>query len=425
MMPGEIATRIHSLPQVEPESRAPFYFSSSENTIISRPENIVDRLEPSQYSAASVVQDALGRLRADIGRAPDVSSELEHALAGSEIACAQPFVARKVRNESPPRAIAAGAIPFEPDLPASFVLLDRPRFCALRSNSVALPERSPASLWEHYHVRLETSAARYTESVATALSRIAVGEISKVVLARTLVVDCNEPISRTQVLRRLLAGNSEGYAFSLETSANGSALVGVSPELLIRKSGSRIFTNPLAGSRPRGQTDAEDRELARDLSNSDKDYREHAMVVREVIATLRSYCRVLHAPERPSLLSTPAMWHLSTHIEGELLDDDTSSLELAQALHPTPAVCGAPRDRAQRVIAELEPRKRGFFSGLVGYCDANGDGEWAIALRCAEISDRTIRVFAGAGIVEGSSPWSEFDETAAKMRTVLRALGLS
>lgn len=119
------------------------------------------------------------------------------------------------------------------------------------------------------------------------------------------------------------------------------------------------------------------------------------------------------------------MWHLSTELKGELTDLSVSSLELAAALHPTPAVCGTPTNAAKEAIKQIEPFDRGFFTGMVGWCDADGDGEWVVTIRCAEAEEHALRLYAGAGIVAGSKPEEELAETSAKFRTMLLAMGMN
>jgi isochorismate synthase len=181
---------------------------------------------------------------------------------------------------------------------------------------------------------------------------------------------------------------------------------------------------PLAGSAARSPDPAEDQRRASALLVSAKDRHEHAIVADAVAAALRPYCRHLDVPAAPSLRHTRTMWHLASHISGELADPSMSALALACALHPTPAVCGDPLPLARAAIAEIEPFDRGFFTGMVGWCDASGDGEWAVTIRCAEVADRSLRLFAGAGIVAGSDPEHELAETTAKLQTMLDALGI-
>ncbi|RXK28010.1 isochorismate synthase [Bacillus velezensis] len=253
------------------------------------------------------------------------------------------------------------------------------------------------------------------------------GPLSKIVLSRTLHLTAEKDIDIPQAVKHLAQHNPRGYTFAADvtgTSETRKTLFGASPELLLSKNGTSILSNPLAGSRPRSTDPAEDQRRAEELLQSAKDLHEHAVVVAAVAAALKPFCRVLDVPEKPSLIKTEAMWHLSTEVKGELRDPSTTSLELAIALHPTPAVCGTPTDAAREAIQDIEPFDRNFYTGMAGWCNAEGDGEWIIALRCAEAETRSLRLFAGAGIVAGSKPQDELDETSAKFRTMLRAMGL-
>ncbi|MYX77385.1 chorismate-binding protein, partial [Streptomyces sp. SID3915] len=155
-----------------------------------------------------------------------------------------------------------------------------------------------------------------------------------------------------------------------------------------------------------------------------KDLHEHAVVVDAVREALAPFCTRLEAPERPTLIRTATMWHLSTTLTGDLTDPAAASaLDLASALHPTPAVCGTPTEAARAVIAESEPFDRGAYTGMLGWQDAEGDGEWVVTIRCAEAEGTTLRLFAGAGVVAQSSPDAETAETGAKFRTFLNAVG--
>ncbi len=135
------------------------------------------------------------------------------------------------------------------------------------------------------------------------------------------------------------------------------------------------------------------------------------------------YCSTIDVPARPSLIRTAAMWHLSTTVTGTLAHPEVSALEIASSLHPTPAVCGTPTPLAREVIRETEPFDRGFFTGIVGWGDADGNGEWVVTIRCAEAEERMLRLYAGAGVVAASVPEDETAETAAKFRTFLHAVG--
>ncbi|WP_068925904.1 isochorismate synthase [Planobispora rosea] len=244
--------------------------------------------------------------------------------------------------------------------------------------------------------------------------------LRKVVLARTLELSRDEPVDVLDLLRPL-AGRDMSFAAPLP---GGRTLIGASPELLVSRRGRTVVSNPLAGSAARSADPAEDRRRAAALAASSKDLHEHRLVVEAVADALQPYCVDLDVPSGPELTSTETMWHLSTRVTGVLRDPDTPVLALAAALHPTPAVCGTPRVRARRAIEELEPFDRGFYTGLVGWTDAAGDGEWAVTIRCAEAAGRLLRLYAGAGIVPGSDPDKELAETSAKFRTMLRALGV-
>jgi len=204
----------------------------------------------------------------------------------------------------------------------------------------------------------------------------------------------------------------------------GAELIGVSPELLVRKQDDKVFTNPLAGSAKRCADAVEDRAIGDALLVSAKDQYEHRLVIENIRHVLEPVCRELEVPAAPSLLSTAAMWHLSTALEGTLHDGQTSALQLACQIHPTPAVCGAPTQLARKLIDLCEPQARGLFAGMVGWCDSHGNGEWVVTIRCGIVHQDRIRLFAGAGIVEASCPDAEWNETQAKLGTMLAACGL-
>ncbi|MBH1938267.1 isochorismate synthase DhbC [Streptomyces sp. AV19] len=319
--------------------------------------------------------------------------------------------------------VVVGAVPFLPGAPAVLAVPETVRFAPPLSRDplAALPVAPPAALdWD---VRPVPAPEGYAAAVATAVERMKRGEFGKVVLSRTLELTAPQEPDLTALLGRLARRDPSGYTFAVP-SGPGRTLLGASPELLLSKRGGRVVTNPLAGSTPRSADLAEDVRRAAALLESEKDLYEHAMVVDAIRDALAPYCRTLDVPERPTLVRTAAMWHLSTTITADPVDPGISALELACALHPTPAICGTPTDTAREVIGELEPFDRGAYTGMVGWGDANGDGEWVVTIRCAEAEGRTLRLFAGAGIVEQSSPEAETAETAAKFRTFLQAVGV-
>ncbi|HEY7773711.1 MAG TPA: isochorismate synthase [Marinagarivorans sp.] len=269
----------------------------------------------------------------------------------------------------------------------------------------------------------------FKHSVQNALERFARGELDKVVLSRTLDVNYPSAPNTHALLKNLAVKNTQGFTFAIdlkgvEQSERVHTLVGASPELLIARKGQRVYAHPLAGSEPRSQDPVLDRARAEQLLQSEKDLREHALVIKAIKSALSPFCKTLNIPEKPSLVATETLWHLGTHIEGELADLTTSALTLALAIHPTPAVCGYPTQAAFNAIQELENYERDLFTGMVGWCNSDGDGEWVVTIRCAQVDDCQVRLYAGAGIVAGSNPEKETAETAAKFNTLLNAMGV-
>jgi isochorismate synthase len=263
-------------------------------------------------------------------------------------------------------------------------------------------------------------SSSYEDAVGRAVARIRRGEIRKVVLARTIEVTAERELDPRLLASRLRAVDPDAYTFAAPTGEG--VLVGASPELLVSRRGHDVRSNPLAGSAPRAGDPEEDRANAAALIESSKEREEHAIVIDAVAETLRPFCEELTWDPEPVLRETPNVWHLSTRFLGALREPAPTALDLVAALHPTPAVAGEPREAALETIAESEPFDRDRYAGPVGWVDAEGDGEWAIALRCAELrGDRAI-LYAGAGIVADSDPARELDETERKFRAFLDAL---
>ncbi len=281
--------------------------------------------------------------------------------------------------------------------------------------------RRPHDAFEDIQLHAVPPSADYADAVGKAVARIKAGELRKVVLARSLEVDAGRDLDPRELLRRLRAVDPDCYAFSVPVEPR-RVLVGASPELLVARSGQEVRSDPLAGSSPRFGDPDEDRASAEYLRSSSKNRDEHAAVAAAVSDALRRFCEELTFDREPVLFGTANVWHLQTRFRGRLREPAPGVLELLAALHPTPAVCGTPRDVAQQAISELEPFDRRCYAGPVGWVDNNGDGEWAIALRCAEIEGTTARLFAGAGIVADSLPDQEVDETDRKFRALLDSL---
>ena len=346
-------------------------------------------------------------------------------------------------NEVP--AVAVGAFPFD----------DRPGFLAVPSQLVvrtdsasswlleivdadAVPGRfrpirrvagSPSDPFDPDSAVPEPSEQGYARAVATSVERIRRGSMDKVVLARTMHVHPGRTLDPVRLAHRLRAVDPHAYTFITPVGPSvpgpdgrSSLLVGASPELLVSRHGRAVRSTPLAGSAPRAGDPEEDRANAEALFASSKNRQEHAIVVDAIAETLGPRCDGLAWDPEPVLFETANVWHLATRFEGTLRDPAPNVVELVAALHPTPAVCGTPDDVAAATIAELEPFDRGGYAGPVGWVDAEGDGEWAIALRCAELEGDRATLFAGAGIVRDSDPLGEVDETDRKFRAFLDSL---
>lgn len=268
----------------------------------------------------------------------------------------------------------------------------------------------------------------FMASVRSAVDTIGHGKLRKVVLSRMKEWQLASPPDLATLLARLRARNPHGFTFALKCAPSAgearegeARLVGASPELLLSRRGMRVVSAPLAGSVPRAADAVEDRARAARLARSPKDHHEHRLVVEQIVEALTPFVSRLTWEREPALVATPSMWHLSTRIEGWLKDADASSLRLALALHPTPAVCGTPPGAAAEFIRGAERFDRGYFTGTLGYMDSAFDGDWLVTIRCAELSANRVRVYAGAGIVEGSQAEAELAETEAKMATMLSA----
>lgn len=256
---------------------------------------------------------------------------------------------------------------------------------------------------------------QWLDAVARAVKQIEDGELDKVVLARDHAVWSHHRLDPRWLAGRLARRFPDCFTFLVDQ------LIGATPELLVRRSGRDVLSVPLAGSAPRGQDEAADRAAGAALLASDKDRREHAFAARSVAAALTPMCDTAQVSPEPFLLRLDNVQHLATEVRGTLASD-VGVLTLVDRLHPTAAVGGTPRDRALDAIRRMEGMDRGRYAGPVGWVAADGDGELGIALRCAELSGARARLFAGAGVVAGSLPEDELEETRVKLRAMQGAL---
>ncbi|MEY2455302.1 MAG: isochorismate synthase [Acidimicrobiaceae bacterium] len=273
-------------------------------------------------------------------------------------------------------------------------------------------DTSPTS----FRVEPSRSPGSWCELVELATKTMADGPMAKVVLAREVIVTADADFVIADVVSRLRLTYPGCHVFSMD------GFVGASPELLVSRAGDVVRSHPMAGTAPRGGDPTSDARLAASLLASSKDRAEHQLTIDMVHDTLLPWCSYLDYEAEPSVVPVANVQHLATLVEGRLSDPAPSVLELVRALHPTPAVCGTPREVARAFIAEHEGFDRGRYAGTVGWVDAHGNGAWAVSIRCASISGATAKVYAGNGIVADSDPSTELAETRSKLQAMLSAL---
>ena len=245
------------------------------------------------------------------------------------------------------------------------------------------------------------------------------GAVQKVVLARELRLRARADFDVDIALRRLAAAAGHCTLFVLDTGSG--CMIGATPERLIHLQGQTVQVDCLAGSTARGDTEHADRRLGEALLHSDKDRREHGLVVGTLREALSSYCLSLQVPDAPRLLRLPDVQHLHTPLQGTL-PAGSSILDLAARLHPTPGVGGVPRPEALDLIRVQERLGRGWYAGPIGWTDAHGGGEFVVGIRSALVRGSEAWLYAGCGIVKGSDPRSEYEESCLKLRPMLAAL---
>jgi menaquinone-specific isochorismate synthase len=329
--------------------------------------------------------------------------------------------------------VAFGSFAFSPSSPSGGVLIVPEVIVGRRGDSfwlttvgvgAVLPTAEltgPTPLADHGRVGFvdgALTAGSWQQVVADAIRRIGDGRLEKVVLARDLQARAEHPVDPRVLLGRLAERYPGCWSFSVD------GLVGATPEMLVRREKGLVTSRILAGTIRRSGDDARDLALAASLARSSKDLEEHEYAVRSVADALAPHCSSMNVPESPFVLHLANVMHLATDVTG-VLADRTASLGLAAALHPSAAVCGTPTAAAAALIERIEGMDRDRYAGPVGWLDAEGDGEWGIALRCARIDPadpRDLRLFAGCGIVAGSVPADELAESTAKLLPMREAL---
>ena len=329
--------------------------------------------------------------------------------------------------------VALGCVPFVPGSPAELVvpavqvrkhtdgattvtvvgdIADHAVVDALTPRN---PSPTTAASWS---IEPAVDVDAYLAAVAAARDAVRAGDLTKAVIARPIVVRSSEPIDVHAVLRRLRASFGSSYRYSI----NG--FIGASPELLVEVDGPIVRSHPLAGTAPRTGDVDNDARIAAELIASTKNQIEHRVVIDVVHDTLLPWASYLDWEPEPTIVTVANVQHLGTRMEGMLSQPGPSVIELIRTLSPTPALGGHPRDAAIELIQQVEGFERGRYGGTVGWVDAEGNGTWAVAIRCAELADdrRSARLVAGGGIVADSDPLAELAETQAKFQAMLSAI---
>ena len=324
--------------------------------------------------------------------------------------------------------IALGSVPFVPGAPAELVVpavvvgkgADGCAWMTVIDGAEARlrPPSPPIPSAASYELRPAVDPEHYLAAVAAARDAVAAGRLAKAVIARPVVVSCDRPIDVHAVLHRLKASFGSSYRYSVD------GLIGASPELLVSVDGDIVRSHPLAGTAPRTGDLDNDRRLADELVASTKNQIEHRVVIDMVHDTLLPWVSYLDWQPEPTIVTVANVQHLGSEVEGRLSQPQPNVLELVRALSPTPALGGHPRDAALALIADVEGFERGRYGGAVGWVDAHGNGTWAVAIRCAELTEDRMRarLVAGGGIVADSDPLAELAETQAKFQAMLSAI---
>jgi menaquinone-specific isochorismate synthase len=328
-----------------------------------------------------------------------------HFLPGAGVALTVPSVCVRRLADAPPVAMVVGTAPSTAAIDELLTEADRAEDGQAPPDAFRLESRRPHE--------------DFLERVSAAVDEVRSGRLEKVVMAREVVIEANRPLRQGDLLERLRALHPSCATFAVD------GFIGATPELLIRRSGHEVESHPLAGTAARSGDPEADRRTEAALLASEKERAEHGAVVEAITSGLRPAVTDLSVPETPSIVELRNVSHLGTQIRGTLVAGRDgrvmNALELLALIHPTPAVAGTPVDLALDYLAKAEELDRDRYAGAVGWIDGAGDGEWHLGIRCAIVSERTARLFAGAGIVADSDPSSELAETQLKLQAFLAA----
>lgn len=324
---------------------------------------------------------------------------------------------QKLKTDPNAHPILVGAIPFDTTQPSSLNIYRHHR----KQKQLAISSK-------HNHSSLHISTKRplvqrqnFDHTIDAAIDQFNDHQLEKVVLSQAIDFELSQSQNPFDLADTLARKNPHAFSFVIPVE-DQAYLLGASPELLISKNQQAVRSNPLAGSRPLSEDESINQLRIDELYASEKDLHEHQIVVDSVLENLKPFCENLNVSENPEILKTTTMLHLSTVFDGQLKSKNCNALKLALSLHPTPAICGSPTHLAKDFILKNEGYDRHYFAGLVGWMDAEGNGEWAVTIRCGLLKEKKIRLYAGAGVVMGSEAELEWNETEAKMQTLLKTL---
>lgn len=276
---------------------------------------------------------------------------------------------------------------------------------------------------QRYLSKLETSSpekkVEWIESVNKVINQIHLGEVDKVVLSRVLDVQMDEGLPPEMLLDKLIEHRSYGFVFAFER--NGDCFIGATPERLVKRDASLVYCDCLAGTEGRGKTAEEDNAMGDALLKDDKNRAEHQFVVQMIKNAMSHFANDVIAPAQPRIVKAESVQHLFTPVSG-LMKNSITLFDAIEQLHPTPAMGGTPREKALSIINEIEPHKRGWYASPVGWIDEDGNGDFAVGIRSCLILRKSVRLYAGCGIVKDSDPEKEYRETEMKFRPILNAL---